>query len=254
MQHINTINKFDGRATDYTVGRPGYAMNLINCLYSQYEISKASVIADIGSGTGKFSKYLLERQSEVYCVEPNDDMRSVAEKELYEYKNFHSIAGDAYNTMLRDNFVDCITTAQAFHWFDVLKFKQECRRIIKTGGKVFLIWNIRDYHDVINREWHNIFAQYCPDFNGFSNGMDRDDFRIKTFFDRKYEYVSFDYPLYFDKESFMKRSLSSSYSLKEGDRNYEQYIVALNGLFDKYEHHGLLSVSNRSAAWIGTIK
>lgn len=121
---MNTTNKFDGRAIDYTASRPNYSMDLIDCLYNQYGISKASVIADISSGTGKFSKHLLERGCEVYCVEPNDDMRSIAEKELCGYINFHSVTGDAENTTLQDNFVDCITAAQSFHWFDIPKFKK----------------------------------------------------------------------------------------------------------------------------------
>lgn len=251
---MNMTNKFDGRATDYTASRPNYSMDFINCLYSQYGISKTSVIADIGSGTGKFSKHLLDRQSEVYCVEPNDDMRSVAEKELCKYENFHSVKGDAENTTLKEGFADCITTAQAFHWFNVPKFKQECMRIIKTGGKVFLIWNVREYTDIINQEWHTLFSQYCPAFKGFSNGIDRDDPAIKAFFDKGYEYVSFDYPLIFDRENFIKRSLSSSYSLKKGDVKYEQYISALNELFNKYENNGLISISNQSVAYIGVIK
>lgn len=251
---MNTINKFDGRATDYTASRPNYSMELISCLYSQYGISETSVIADIGSGTGKFSRHLLDRQSEVYCVEPNDDMRSIAEKELCKYEKFHSVAGNAENTTLKSNFADCITTAQAFHWFDVLKFKQECLRIIKTNGRVFLIWNIRDSSDIINQEWHNIFSQFCPGFKGFSNGIERDDSKIKEFFDKGYEYINFDYPLIFDKESFIKRSLSSSYSLKENDANYGEYISALKEIFDKYENNGLISISNQSVAYTGIIK
>lgn len=251
---MNTTNKFDGRAIDYTASRSNYSADFINCLYSQYGITKTSVIADIGSGTGKFSKHLLDRQSEVYCIEPNDDMRSVAEKELCEYENFHSVAGAAENTTLKSNFVDCITTVQAFHWFDVLKFKQECLRIIKNKGRVFLIWNIRDYSDIINQEWHNVFLQYCPNFKGFSNGIEQDDPKIKTFFDKGYKYITFDYPLVFDRENFIKRSLSSSYSLKEDDVNYGQYISALNALFDKYENNGLISISNQSVAYIGIIK
>lgn len=97
---MNTTNKFDGRATDYTAGRPNYSTDLINCLYGQYGISKESVIADIGSGTGKFAKHLLDRQSQVYCVEPNNDMRRAAEQELCGYINFHSIAGSAENTTI----------------------------------------------------------------------------------------------------------------------------------------------------------
>ncbi len=249
---MNTTNKFDGRAADYASARPNYSMDFINFLYGR--ISNGSVIADIGSGTGKFSKHLLDRQSQVYCVEPNDDMRSVAEQELCGYSNFHSVAGNAENTTLKAESVDCITVAQAFHWFDVVRFKQECLRIIKSGGKVFLIWNIRDYADVINQEWHGIFSRYCSAFNGFSNGMKRNDPKINAFFDGKYEYVSFDYPLIFDKAHFIKRSLSSSYSSKEDDANYDQYIYELNLLFDKYEHNGLISISNQTVAYIGAIK
>lgn len=253
-QHMNMTNLFDGRAINYTVSRPSYSIELINYLYSQYGISEASVVADIGSGTGKFSKHLLDRQNEVYCVEPNDEMRSIAENELCKYNNFHSVAGDAENTTLKNNFVDCITAAQAFHWFDVLKFKKECLRIIKPNGRVFLIWNIRDANNIINQEWHNIFSQFCYDFKGFSNGIERDDIKIKAFFDKGYEYITFDYPLIFDKENFIKRSLSSSYSLKDDDVNYGAYISALNEIFYKYENNGLISISNQSVAYIGFIK
>lgn len=251
---MDNTKKFDGRAKDYTASRPSYSKELIDCLYGNYELSEASVVADIGSGTGKFSKHLLDRRSEVYCVEPNGDMRCVAENELCKYKKFHSVAGDAENTTLKSNFVDCITTAQAFHWFDVLKFKQECLRILKNGGKVFLIWNIRDYADILNQEWHKVFSQYCPDFSGFCNGIERDDTKIKAFFDKGYDYVAFEHPLTFDRESFIKRSLSSSYSLKENNENYEPYIGALNELFDKYENNGVVSLSNQSVAYIGAIK
>lgn len=253
-QHMNMTNIFDGRAIDYTVSRPSYSIELINYLYSQYGITETSVVADIGSGTGKFSKQLLDRQNEVYCVEPNDEMRSIAENELGRYKNFHSVAGNAENTTLKNNFADYITTAQAFHWFDVLKFKKECLRIIKPNGSVFLIWNIRDASNIINQEWHNTFSQFCPNFHGFSNGIERDDLKIKAFFDKGYEYITFDYPLIFDKENFIKRSLSSSYSLKDDDVNYEAYISALNEIFYKYENNGLITISNLSVAYIGFIE
>lgn len=147
---MDTMTKFDEKAENYTEGRTNYSAKLINCMYCEYGVSNTSVIADIGSGTGKFSKQLLDRQSEVYCIEPNKDMRCTAEKELHRYANFHSVNGNAENTTLKADFADCITVAQAFHWFDIPKFKLECRRIMKKQGNVFLIWNIRDYDDVIN--------------------------------------------------------------------------------------------------------
>lgn len=251
---MDTTKKFSGKAQHYTESRPTYSMELVDCMFGKYGLTSSSVIADIGSGTGKFSKHLLDRGSEVYCIEPNEDMRCMAETELGGYKNFHSIAGDAENTSLKNEFADCITTAQAFHWFDVTKFKRECLRIIKPGGKVFLIWNIRDSNDDINQEWHNVFYKFCPDFCGFSNGIQRDDIKVKAFFDKGYEYAEFENPLIFDRDGFIKRSLSSSYSLKENDTEYKEYIFALNELFDKHENDGLISIANHSVAYIGSIK
>ena len=79
---MDSTKMFDGYANDYTVGRPSYAAELIDCLYNKYGFSKSSIIADIGSGTGKFAKHLLDRGSQVYCVEPNDDMRDLLLDEL----------------------------------------------------------------------------------------------------------------------------------------------------------------------------
>lgn len=251
---MNSTKKFDGRAKNYAASRSSYSAELIDCLYGQFGLEKARVIADIGSGTGKFSKLLLERKSTVYCVEPCNDMRCTAEKELCEYAGFCSVAGSAEHTTLNNNSVDCITAAQCFHWFDVPKFKKECLRIVKNGGRVFLIWNSRDCEDVINQEWREICLRYCPDFKGFGNGIEYQDKKIAEFFENGYDYVSFDYPLIFDRERFIKRCLSSSYSPKENDSGYERYICALNNMFDKYQRDGNLHIANKSVAYVGIVK
>lgn len=251
---MDTTRKFEGRADDYTAGRPTYARELIGCLFNDYGLSEASVIADIGSGTGKFAKHLLERGSKVYCVEPNEDMRHAAEKELCQFKKFHSVQGNAENTTLESGSVDHITAAQAFHWFDVDKFKKECSRIIRNNGKIFLLWNVRDNSDSLNQELYRVYSRYCPNFKGFSGGIVKDDPRIKAFFCKQYDYISFDNPLCLDRERFIARSLSGSYSLKADDEEYDAYIENLLRLFDKYSEQGAVMVANQSVAYIGSIR
>lgn len=248
---MDTTRKFDGYAKDYTAGRPSYAQDLIQCMYEKYGISGTSKIADIGSGTGKFARHLLEKGSEVYCVEPNDDMRQTAETELGSYANFHSVPGGAEHTTIPDHFVDFITTAQAFHWFHVESFRQECDRILKPGGKVFLVWNIRDEKDAVNKELHQIYTKYCPDFQGFNGGIKKDDPRITQFFDGQYDYVEFDNPLLLDREKFIARSLSGSYSLKEGDKNYKEYIEEIENAFECHSQNGIVKIGNASVAYVG---
>ena len=250
---MDSTQNFNGLANDYTIGRPTYSNTLIESLYSQYGFTEQSVIADIGSGTGKFAKQLLDKGSFIYCIEPNDDMRKNAIKELCRYKNFHAVDGTATDTKLPDNSVDFITTAQAFHWFDVALFKKECQRILKSSGCVFLIWNMRDMSSEINQVSFEIYSKYCPNFKGFGGGIQKDDIRIKQFFEDKYEYVEFDNPLFYDKDKFISRSLSGSYSLKNGDENYNEYIDELTDLFDKYSKGNILTMANKTVAYIGNM-
>ena len=250
---MNVRKNFDGYADDYTVGRPQYSEELIDRILPD-EPSASFAAADIGSGTGKFSAQLLARGFEVYSVEPNDDMRRVAEEELKGFELFHSVNGGAEDTMLGNDSVDLVTTAQAFHWFDTDKFRSECRRILKDGGKAALIWNVRDMEAPINQELYEIYKKYCPRFVGFSGGIVKDDPRIKKFFDGRYEYISCTNPLTLDKERFIARSLSGSYSIKEGDPLYEEYMASILDVFSRYSEEGSVVIPNSSVAYLGTVE
>lgn len=250
---MDSTKKFSKKAKFYTAGRPAYAKEFIDELYSEYGFTEQSVIADIGSGTGKLSKQLLDRGSTVYGVEPNGDMRKTAEKELGEYRRFSSIHGTDSYTGIEAHSVDFVTVAQAFHWFDLILFQKECRRILKKSGKVFLIWNIRDISWEINKKSVEIFSKYCPEFHGFSGGMSEDDGRIQKFFGNEYEKIEFENSLVYDKETFINRCLSGSYSLKKGDGNYEEYIKELEELYAAYEKDGRVVIGNTTVAYVGTV-
>lgn len=181
-------------------------------------------------------------------------MRGQSIQELAAYDPCTCVAGDAANTTLKSNSVDFITAAQAFHWFDAASFKRECKRILKHHGKVFLIWNVRDMEPEITRKSYEIYQKFCPNFKGFSGGIKRDDDRIKFFFDGEYERVEYDHPLYYSKEKFLNRSLSGSYSLKQEDADYEEYIGALGILFDEYAINGTVTLPNKTVAYIGAVR
>lgn len=250
---MDSTQVFSGLANEYAVGRFTYANTFIESLYSQYGFSKQSVIADIGSGTGKFAKQLLDKGSLVYCVEPNEDMRNTAIGELGEYKRFCAVDGTDSATQLNEKSVDFVTVAQAFHWFDVVSFKNECKRILRDNGMVFLIWNMRDMTSGVNKDCFSIFSEYCPDFKGFSGGIQKDDARIRQFFENKYEYVEFDNPVSLDKNKFISRSLSGSYSLRNGNKNYSKYLDALYRVFERYAKENVITIANKIVVYIGRI-
>ena len=98
-----------------------------------------------------------------------------------------------------------------------------------------------------------VFSEYCPEFTGFSGGIKPHDERIKYFFDNDYEYITFDNPLCFDREKFINRCLSGSYSLKNGDNNFNSYINAINKVFDEFESDGIVRIENQTVSYIGTL-
>ncbi len=251
---MDNTKKFTGLSKNYISGRPGYSTEFIEYIFSNFGISESSIIADIGSGTGKLTKQLLCKGCTVIGIEPNSDMRLAAESELCSYKNFISVNGNAEETTLENSFVNHITVAQAFHRFDIKSFKKECKRILKYDGKVFLIWNIRNEECPVNRELFRIFNKFCPEFKGFSGGITPHDNRIKEFFDNNYDFISFDNPLYFSREKFINRCLSGSYTLKQGDGTFNSYIEELNKVFDVFAKDGILKMENQTICYVRNIK
>lgn len=248
-------HKFDGKGEIYKKYRPDYSDEFIEWLYSDGGFSADSVVADVGSGTGIFTRRLLEKGSRVFAVEPNDDMRKKAENALEKYSGFVSVCGTGESTSLGENSVDFVTAAQAFHWFDREKFRLECRRILRPAGKVLLLWNTKDSSSDIVRENAEINSRFCPSFSGFSGGMDFSD-RGKEFSDFfSGEYISkfFKNDFALNKEGFVGRCLSSSYSLKEGDDGFSEYVSELEKLFDKYSRDGIVFIPNFTCCYMGSV-
>lgn len=244
---------FSGKEKNYDKNRPTYPTQLISFLYDTIGFSESSVIADIGSGTGIFSKQIAERGSAVICVEPNYDMRQIAREKLAEYSNVQFTDGDCENTRLADNSVDFITAAQAFHWFDVDKFKNESRRIIKPAGKAVLIWNRRDEDFVVNLEVAAIMKKYCPRFHGFGGGL-KDDVAIRRYFAQGYDIFECENNIAYDRNRFIGRNLSGSYAIQPGDAGYESFINELNELFDRFSSQGQMIVPHKTVAYWGAVE
>lgn len=249
---MDNTTKFTGRASAYAQARPSYATEFFEYLTNTMGISKDSVFADIGSGTGKFSKQILEIGCKVFCVEPNADMRKEAEHQLSGYKGFISVNGTDEGTTINAETIDYITVAQAFHWFNPIAFRQECLRILKKVGKVILIWNTKRKSEMVI-EHDKLCSRFCPEFKGFSGGLDSMNDTINTFFNHKYELIRFNNDIYYNKEKFIQRALSASYALQQTDNNYVEFISSLESLFDKYSFNGTLVEPNDTVAYIGSV-
>ena len=229
-------DKFSAKGSIYSASRPNYPDGLFEYLTRRGILTPQRTAADIGSGTGIFSIQLAQTVKTVFAVEPNDSMRRAAKRDCEAFGGrIISVQASAEHTGLQDGSVDCVTAAQAFHWFDRQAFRAECRRILKPSGWVVLVWNARDQASEIIRRSGEINAQFCPGYRGYSNGMDfSDPQQFADFFKGDYEVRQFENVLSYDRETFLGRSLSSSYAPRPGDENYHGYVQALTRLFEEF--------------------
>ncbi len=245
---MDNSHRFDGKAADYAAGRPAYAEELFDLLFAEYGFSARGAVADVGAGTGIFAEALLRRGCTVYAVEPNAQMRRSAEERLSAYGGFVSVEGDAAHTGLEAGSVCAVTAAQAFHWFDAEAFRAECRRILRPGGKVVLVYNRSD-DSPLQRALDDAAARCCPDFRGRSGGMAERDGRIDAFFRGKFEVVRFANGREEDEQIFVCRALSSSY-VPSGEGK-ERYARAVRAVFARFAAGGKVFVSRTTWAYIG---
>jgi len=251
---LDTTKKFSGKADIYNKYRPHYPQEYIDYLVSYNKLTSNKTIADIGSGTGILTQQLLERKLKVIAVEPNDEMRSIAEKRLNSFPNFFSINGTAENTGLRGKIIDLITVAQTFHWFDKVIFTNECRRILKPNSNVALVWNSRDSSSQLILENAEICKNLCPLFKGFSGGTENTPDIYKQFFrDGKYEYRIFQNDVEYSLDDFIGRNLSASYAPKSTDSNYKEFVEAVTELFMKYSRDNKIILPNIIRSYIGKV-
>lgn len=243
--------RFSAQAMHYEDGRLDYPQAAIDSIYQQLSISPEMVLADIGAGTGKLTRQLLQRGSTVYAIEPNDQMRSILQRELNQFAALTIIDGAAENTTLPDSSVDVVFAAQAFHWFETEQFQMECQRILKPEGQVALIWNWRDEQADINKDSEKMYKKYCPEFYGFSGGIIHRQEMMEQFFAGRQMTKRFNFPLLLTRTQFLKRSFSAAYSLQPGDEQFDAYEDHLYALFDHYAINDIIEIPNECAVFIG---
>ena len=136
---------FGAEAVSYSRYRPGYPAEAIDWILSASNVPPLRV-ADVGAGTGALTASLIARGLTVDAVEPDADMldelcRRVPQATPHQAPAEHLPLGDAS--------VDAVLAAQAWHWFDHGSAADEFARVVRPGGVLGLMWNLR----FIQQEW-----------------------------------------------------------------------------------------------------
>jgi len=141
--------RFTGLADIYAQHRPAYPAAALAHIVQRCSLGPASLLVDVGCGTGISSRQFALLGIPVLGVEPNADMRRQAETATLP-ANFPAPqyrAGSAEATGLPDGCATVVLAAQAFHWFDPPAALREFHRLLQPGGWVALLWHERDETD-----------------------------------------------------------------------------------------------------------
>lgn len=245
--------RFTNRVTNYVAYRPKYPAAVVEFMRAELGLSAASVVADVGAGTGILTEMFLRERCTVFAVEPNEAMRGAAEELLGEFPNFRSVNGTAEATTLADASIDIITAAQAFHWFDAEMSRQEFARILKPGGWVALVWNMRRVDTTpFLRELEDILRTYGTDYARVAEQYTHEP-TLRKFFTGGFAVESFENRQVFDYEGLRGRILSASYVPLEGEPNYEPLLAALSRAFDAHNERGTVTFEYDTEIYYGRL-
>ena|SRR5579872_749057 len=231
----DATHRFSSRVDNYVRYRPGYPAEVLELLKKECGLTAECLIADIASGTGIFTRMLLENGNRVLGVEPNDEMRRAGERFLESYSGFTSVAGTAEATTLPEHSVDFVAAAQAAHWFDREKARREFIRILKPHGWAVLLWNERRTDSTaFLREYEQLLLTYGTDYQEVRH--ERTTAEIAGFFaPSSFRSCSLEMRQQVDYAGLEGRLLSSSYVPTSGHANYDPMVRELQRIFKAHQ-------------------
>ena len=141
MIHEAAFTGYGSAADVYERGRPSFPAEALQKIAAICQLGPGITVVELGAGTGKFTRALLPTGAHVTAVEPVKAMR---EKLAFLSKDISVLAGTAESIPLANSSVDVVVAAQAFHWFDGPVALKEIHRVLRPGGHLILLWNVRD--------------------------------------------------------------------------------------------------------------
>ena len=253
MPASNATSRFSDRVENYVRYRPGYPAEVLRTLNTACGLSPGHVVADIASGTGIWTRMLLQNGNQVFGVEPNPEMREAGERLLAIFPHFTGVAGTAEATTLPDHSVDFVTAAQAAHWFDRERARREFVRILKPGGWLVLLWNER-LTDSTNflRDYEQLLLTYGTDYQDVRHERTTD--AVNEFFDpAPFEERSFRMRQEFDYGGVEGRLLSSSYAPGPEHPQHAPMLQELRRIFEDCAVRGRVAFEYKTRLYFGRL-
>jgi SAM-dependent methyltransferase len=141
----------------YERGRPGYPHEVVEWVAKVAGIGPFSIVVDVGAGTGKLTRSLAGTGARVIAVEPVAEMRELLRRNC---SGIEVVDGTAGATGLGDGLADCVTVAQALHWFASPEALGSLAGLLRRGGHLAVLWNRRLAEQPIQARLRRLLERY----------------------------------------------------------------------------------------------
>ncbi|HXV58941.1 MAG TPA: class I SAM-dependent methyltransferase [Gaiellaceae bacterium] len=233
---------------DYERGRPGYPRAAVERLASALGLRPGVRVLDLAAGTGKLTRALAGTGAEVVAVEPVAEMRAALVASL---PSVQALAGAAEAVPLAAGAVDAVACGQAFHWFRGEEALAEIHRVLRPGGRLGLVWNVRDEGVPWVAELTGLMEPYRGDAPRAGSGAWRDAFARTRLF-APLERASFRHVHRLPPEGVVARVASVSFvaALPESERTAVlERVRALLASSPATRGRGELELPYRADVW-----
>jgi SAM-dependent methyltransferase len=140
---------FETVAAEYERHRPDYPDEALRWAAERLGLEPRARVLDVGAGTGKLTRGLVDLGFDVVAVEPGGPMLEQLRAAVPEAE---ALTGSAESVPLPDESVRAAFAGQAYHWFDRGRALPELHRVVRAGGGLALLWNWWDERDPLQAE------------------------------------------------------------------------------------------------------
>jgi SAM-dependent methyltransferase len=240
---------FTGLAEVYNQYRPTYPIEAVKWIV--HGCKRPITVADVGCGTGISTRLLARVADRVIGIDPNDDMLAQARRESTDAIEYRTGTGE--NTTLADGAVNVVVCAQSFHWFNASRALAEFHRITRPGGRLALMWNIRDDRDAFTAGYGDVVRRAQAD--ALQRGLDvRNDHSGDITAGGHFTLIErrrFANPQVFDLDGLLGRARSASYFPRSGSLRTELEKV-LKALFEQHQRSGQVTMQQFTEVTLAT--
>ena len=216
-------------ADAYERARPGYPADAVLWLAGETPCD----VVDLGAGTGKLTRSLAALGHHVVAVEPLPEM---LDRLRAAVPGVTAVVGTAESMPLPDDSTDVVACAQAFHWFDHGPALAEIARVLRPGGRVALVWNVRDERVPWVSELSDAMVGRTGVDRGASEPIERSGLYGEV------ERARFEHTQDVDREALRALVLSRSYCAVLPDEERAPILGRVDRLFDEHARDGLLTL------------